>query len=67
MGVAIQLLVVMVTLITLSTLKPCPCHVPHLMQQTTSALFQLHIKYDEILLAQLKKKKASSRSVLLAS
>lgn len=26
------------------------------MQQTSSALFQLQIKYDEILLAQLKKK-----------
>lgn len=35
------------------------------MQQTSSALFQLQIKYDEILLAQLKKK-SSSRSVLSA-
>lgn len=36
------------------------------MQQITTALFKLHIKYDEILLAQLKKK-SSSRSVLFVS
>lgn len=34
------------------------------MQQTTSALFQLHIKYDEILLAQLKKKSIVQVSVV---